>query len=174
MTPSHPADHSARHSTDHLADHSTRHTATRAVTRATTGPTRYLHRISRVVLVGYLAVAALIVFWPTPVDRPVHGQVAAAVTSAQQAGATAVTYNTVEIAANVALFVPLGVLLVLVFVRMPWWLAIAICAALSALVELGQRVFIAERFASPIDIAANTAGGALGVVAAVLMRRWHR
>jgi glycopeptide antibiotics resistance protein len=132
-----------------------------------------LRSLSRVLLLAYVAVVGLIVFWPTPVDRPVHGQVTAAVNSVQQAGATAVTYNTVEIAANVAMFVPVGALLVLSFARMPWWLAIVICGGMSSLIELSQLVFIAERFATVVDIVANTSGGALGVVVAVLLRRWY-
>jgi glycopeptide antibiotics resistance protein len=133
--------------------------------------THPLKNLYRVLLVAYVAVVALIVFWPTPVDRPVAGRVNEAVQSAQQAGATAVTYSSVEIAANVAMFVPLGALLVLSFSRMPWWIAALLCAALSSLIELSQLVFISERFATMVDVAANTAGATLGALAAALFRR---
>jgi glycopeptide antibiotics resistance protein len=128
--------------------------------------------VSRVLLVAYVVVVGLIVFWPTPVDRPVHGEVTAAVNSVQRAGATAVTYSSVEIAANVAMFVPVGALLVLSFARMPWWLAIVICGGMSSMIELSQLMFIAARAATVIDIVANTSGGAMGAVGAVLLQHW--
>jgi glycopeptide antibiotics resistance protein len=140
----------------------------------TTSASHPLKSLYRALLVGYVAVVGLIVFWPTPVDRPVAGRVTAAVNSAQAAGATAVTYSSVEIAANVAMFVPLGALLVLSFARLPWWVAVVLCAALSSLIELSQLVFIAERFATLVDVAANSAGGALGAIAGALLRQHLR
>lgn len=143
-------------------------------TRLHAPQSRALTWVPRALLFAYAAVVALIVFWPTPVDRPVRGRVDAAVSTAQRAGATVVTYNTVEIAANVAMFMPLGALLVVCFYRLPWWVVIPICAALSGLIELSQLIFIAERYASLIDVAANTSGGALGALAVVLVRYWMR
>ena len=129
-----------------------------------------LTRASRILLALTVLVVLTIVFWPTPVDRPVAGQVTQAVEVAQQAGATAVTYNRIEITANVLMFVPLGALGVLAFPRLRWWMVPLTALALSGTIELAQLLLIEQRFASPIDVAANTAGALIGAAAVAAIR----
>ena len=122
--------------------------------------------VPRVLLGAYLVVLAGIAFWPVPVDRDAHGTVAAVVRLLQRHGLPWLEYGHVESAANVALYVPLGVLGTLILRR--WWLVAMIGVAVSAVVELSQGNFLPERYATAADVVANTAGtliGALGVVA---------
>lgn len=60
---------------------------------------------------------------------------------------------------NVALFVPLGALL-LVVTRRPWWQVVVAAAGISTAVELAQVVLARE--ATWVDVASNTAGALLG------------
>ena len=110
-------------------------------------------------------------FWPSPVDRSVAGEIRQVVDALQQAGATAVTYRRIEIFANVLMFVPLGVLGVLAFARARWWLVPVGCLVLSILVELTQLAFISDRFASIVDVVANVTGALVGAALARVIRR---
>lgn len=110
-------------------------------------------------------------FWPSPVDRPVAGEITQAVEVVRQAGATAVTYRRIEVISNVLMFVPLGVLGVLAFPRVRWWLVPGGCLVLSVLVELAQLSFLAGRFASVVDVAANFAGALVGAALARVVGR---
>jgi VanZ family protein len=130
-------------------------------------------RIIRILLAAHVAVVALIVFWPTPVDRPVTGQIRTAVRAVQHAGATSISYSTVEIAANVAMFVPLGVLVVLAEPRRPWWWAPVAAGVFACVIEAVQFVFVAERFATWVDVAANTTGAVIGALGVHLFSAWR-
>lgn len=110
-------------------------------------------------------------FWPTPIDRPLVGEINWAIEVVRQAGATAVTYRRIEFVSNVLMFVPIGVLGVLAFDRVPWWLIPAGCLVLSVLVELAQLVFLSARLGSIVDVAANLAGALLGATLARLVKR---
>jgi len=78
-----------------------------------------------------------------------------------------VDYGVVESAANVAMFVPLGFMVTRVSRR--WWWGLVVPGVLSGAAELGQHALRPERYATWADVAANTSGAALGVLAAVLL-----
>jgi len=63
---------------------------------------------------------------------------------------------------NVALFVPLGVLVTLVLRRRHRWLAPILCLLASVAVELLQAAVVTTRQASAGDVALNTLGGVIG------------
>jgi VanZ family protein len=129
-------------------------------------------RIIRILLALYTAVIGVIVLWPTPVDRPVAGRIRTAVGAAQEAGATSVSYDTVEIAANVLMFVPLGALLVLAVPRLPWWWAPIAAGVFSCAIEGAQFAFVAQRNATWVDAVANTSGAVIGALAVYLVLMW--
>ncbi|MFJ6355790.1 hypothetical protein [Pseudarthrobacter oxydans] len=80
------------------------------------------YRLWRMVLIAMLVPLALIAFWPSPVDQPVQGHLAAVLNFLHRHGIPAwVNYKFVEASANVALFVPVGVLSSLAFPNWPWW-----------------------------------------------------
>lgn len=128
--------------------------------RATTTP-----RLWRAVLASFLAILALVGFWPSPVDQPLQGQIAELLSFMHTLGIPFwIGYKFVEASANVALFVPLGVLAALAFPRTRWWQIGAFGLLISGFMELGQLLFLQYRFPSPLDLATNTAGCVLGAL----------
>ena len=117
----------------------------------------------RGVLAAFLAALALVGFWPSPVDRPVQGQIAALLFLIHDLGVPSwIGYGFIEAFANVALFVPLGVVAALAFPGRPWWQLGAFGLLVSGWMELGQLLFLHSRFPSALDLATNTAGTLLG------------
>lgn len=118
---------------------------------------------------------ALIAFWPTPIDQPLTGQLSGLLTFLHLQGVpTWLDYAAVEAAANIALFVPLGFVASMAFPRRPAWQNLVLGLAVSCSIEVGQALFLPDRFASVLDIAMNTLGAAVGVAAAGFLqrRRW--
>jgi glycopeptide antibiotics resistance protein len=79
-----------------------------------------------------------------------------------------VTFLHLEFAANVALFVPFGVLGVLLLGRSRWWLAIILGLVATVAIELAQQG-IAGRVSDPRDLVANGLGTIVGVLLALIM-----
>jgi hypothetical protein len=131
-------------------------------------------RIVWVLLAAYLIGLALIAYWPTPVDRGVDGDLFGLIHWLDRHGVTVVTYDRVESAANVALFVPFGLLLAGLFRRGRRWIAFLVCVAGSVAIETGQALFLPARYASVADVLANAAGAAIGVLAVVAVSRIRR
>jgi glycopeptide antibiotics resistance protein len=77
----------------------------------------------------------------------------------------------VDAATNLLLLAPLGFLVALARRRHGVWLGVAACAAVSALIELGQAAVVSSRHASWRDFAANVVGGGLGALAGAFVRR---
>src|SRR5262245_38720725 len=70
-----------------------------------------------------------------------------------------ISFHVLDIAANVALYVPVGIVLGgLGALR-----AVSIATLMSGLVETGQ-LFMAYRFPSPIDLTSNVTGAVVGVL----------
>lgn len=78
------------------------------------------------------------------------------------------TYSRAEYLANVALFVPVGLFLLLLFGTRYWWLAAAAAITLTAAIETAQRT-IPGRVPDERDIAANTMGAVVGIVVGVVL-----
>ncbi|TFV84071.1 VanZ family protein [Microbacterium sp. dk485] len=115
----------------------------------------------------YVAVAAAILLSPVSPERLVA---AATAWLRDDVGLSTVRQGWVEFAANVALFIPLGALMVIASRRA--WIGLALAALISAGAELAQAM-LPERTASARDVIANVAGAALGA-AAVAAARWMR
>ena len=77
-------------------------------------------------------------------------------------------YWTVEFLANVAMFVPLGLFLVLLLGRGRWWLAILLGFALTVVIEVVQQS-LPTRVSDLRDIVANSVGAAIGVLLALVL-----
>lgn len=154
-------------------------------------------RLALGLLVAYFAVVGYGVFGPEPGDqidragdgaRKVAGEIGGAVPGrpANEEASGEPTDDDLlvgldeEAVANVALFIPFGVLFPLVFPRWRWWTVVAAVAA-SATIEAVQLVFLSWRSPSWGDIGWNSLGGAIGfglclAVASVLprtMTRWE-
>ena len=124
-------------------------------------------RVLRIVLGAYVALLAVVGFFPSPVDRPIEAPLSRIIQWCGQHGLGFITYARVEFGANIALFVPLGMLIALLFGPRRWWRAPVICFVATVIIELGQRVLLPQRVASIGDVIANTVGGIFGTLAAV-------
>jgi glycopeptide antibiotics resistance protein len=116
---------------------------------------------------------ALIAFWPSPVDQPVRGQLASALKFLHSHGILAwFNYQFLEASANVALFIPLGSVAAMAYPKRPSWQIGIFGLVVSGSIELGQLLFLHNRFASALDLVTNTGGSVIGalLVAAVLKR----
>jgi glycopeptide antibiotics resistance protein len=78
---------------------------------------------------------------------------------------------TVDTGINLLVLAPVGFLVALARRRHGVWLGVAGCAAVSALVELGQATAVSSRHPSWQDFAANVIGGGLGALAGALVHR---
>jgi VanZ family protein len=74
----------------------------------------------------------------------------------------------VEFLANIAMFVPIGVFLLLLVGAERWWLALFLPFFVTAFIETAQRG-IPGRVSDPRDVLANTVGGVAGVALAMVL-----
>ncbi|MBM7025667.1 VanZ family protein [Clavibacter zhangzhiyongii] len=117
----------------------------------------------------YLGLVAWITLSPEPYDRRIDGFLFRALGALHRHDGTAwITYSLVEGAANVAMFVPVGMFLVLLLGRSRWWLAIALGVGLSALIELAQA-FLPTRVSDVRDLLHNGLGALVGVVVVLIL-----
>lgn len=129
-----------------------------------------VRRALAAVAVLYLAGVALVVLWPSPVDRPEAGTIRAVFVWLHAHGLPRwLGYAQLEWSSNVAFFIPFGLFAVLLGAR-PWAALLAGVAA-SAAAETAQALFLPERTASLMDILANGLGTFVGAAVAVLVQR---
>ena len=127
-----------------------------------------LRPIALSLLVAYLGGLALVAFWPTPVDRGAYSTIESLLVRLHAHGVPEwFNYGLVEFTANIVLFVPLGLLSVILVGADRVWHAVMAGFASSCLIELGQLVFLPSRFATPVDVLANTLGAVVGALLAL-------
>lgn len=123
-------------------------------------------------LVLFGAIILVITLWPQPVDRGQEGTVAAVLDLMHAVGVPAwFGYRSLEFSANVVMFLPLGFFAALLLPRRFRWAALALPPLVSAGVETAQLVFLEDRFATLLDVLANSLGGWIGALAAFLIVR---
>ncbi len=76
-----------------------------------------------------------------------------------------------EFAANILLFVPLGLLGALLLPRRHWWLVLLGLVVLSVGIETVQALGLPSRRSSARDVLGNSLGAAIGVGLSLLLRR---
>lgn len=130
---------------------------------------RLLHRIrvaSAVLLVTFCSVIAVITFWPGPPDP--SGQDALK-TFLAQAHATGLprwfSFGKVEFAANVLMFVPIGLFGALALPSRRWLIVPSAIVA-SATIEIAQALSLPDRVGTPRDVISNGLGAIIGYLAA--------
>ena len=79
---------------------------------------------------------------------------------------TRLSVERVEFLANIGLFVPLGVFLLLLVGSRGWWVALVAGIVLTSMIENVQRS-VPGRVPDPRDVAANSIGMFLGIVVAL-------
>ena len=136
-------------------------------------------RPTRPLLVGstlYVVALVVIALWPTHIDASIdvvdgtfvgrwllgrgltHGEV----------------YDLIEFWSNVALYLPLGLLAMMLSARVRWWHAVTLSFAVSATFEALQAGLRPGRTADVTDIVANTLGATLGATIFVIGRFLRR
>jgi len=79
------------------------------------------------------------------------------------------TFTRVEFLANIALFVPMGIFVVLLLGRRLWWAGIIAGILASCWIELAQGIWLADRVSDPRDLVSNGLGTLIGVLLALLV-----
>lgn len=79
-----------------------------------------------------------------------------------------ITFNVLEFTANILMFMPLGLFLVLLFGRRQWWIAILAGVVLTITIEYTQT-FLPTRVPDIRDIIANSLGATLGTLFALVV-----
>lgn len=113
--------------------------------------------------------------WPKHLEAPLFRLVASTVRSrgGRPADVTR-ALSLLDVADNIALYIPVGVLLVARLGRRRWWLAVPVGATLSALLELSQHLWLPGRVGSVQDVASDTIGTAVGAAATAALLGWSR
>lgn len=75
-------------------------------------------------------------------------------------------WTRLEVLANIAMLVPVALLLTFALGARRWWMAVAMCVATSAGVEAVQY-FMPGRVSSGLDVIANSLGAVVGALLAV-------
>jgi glycopeptide antibiotics resistance protein len=129
-------------------------------------------RVTLWLALAYVVSLALIAFWPTPVDRSLQGSLSAVIAWLHRIGAPPwLNYAVVEFSSNVVLFIPIGLLVGAFAGRRRWWLGIVVGFFTSCCIELGQLLFLPERYATINDVIANTLGAVIGALVALMALR---
>ena len=121
----------------------------------------------------YVLAMAAIAFWPVPVDSAAGPKLAATLSWLHAHGVPHfINCEFVEFSANVIFFIPLGFFLGYGLRR--FWLACVFGFAASSVIELGQLVFLPNRYATFTDVVANTLGTFLGAVIWLAVKRFRQ
>lgn len=137
---------------------------------ATTAPVRTGAVSARVALVVYLLFVGFTVWLPANVSAKVTGLVGFLAHWSADMGIASYARSAVvlEFLANVALFVPVGLLLPLAWSRLRLWHVVLIGALMSGLIESVQGL-MPSRFPTISDVIANSLGTLVGGMIAVLV-----
>ena len=112
-------------------------------------------------LVVYLAAVAAVTLTPGRSHTGSLGVVRTVLRWLDERGVP-LRFEVVEPLANVAMFVPFGVLVGLLLGLRRWWAVVLLGLATSATIETVQRV-LPDRFSTVQDVVMNTLGAAVGV-----------
>lgn len=126
-------------------------------------PVTRSRRVTIALFVVYLVGLARVTLWPRLGDDDGFDLVRTVLSWIDSAGIP-LTYSATEFLANIALFVPFGILVSLLRPRWPAWTVVALGLATSCAIELTQLLFLPHRVSDVRDLVANTLGAALGVL----------
>ncbi|GAA3766822.1 hypothetical protein GCM10022240_19020 [Microbacterium kribbense] len=130
--------------------------------------------LARLVLAALTAGYLFGVGWLTLRTRPYGADIASGIDLllrwfARHQSTAWITFDRVEFAANVAMFIPLGVLAVLWFGVRGWWTAPVLGALVSTAIETTQALALSTRVPDLRDVVANTGGAVIGMLLMLLL-----
>lgn len=118
---------------------------------------------------AYLAFVGWLTLTPQPIDAADEQLILRVLNALHRRGLfESVDYNRLEFLANIGLFVPVGGFVVLLIGARWWWVALLGCLALTGFIESAQQV-IPGRVPDERDLLANSVGGAIGVLVALVL-----
>jgi len=127
--------------------------------------------VLRLVFAAYLVVMGFVVWSPQPAYEAYPGILGAIARWIAVSGLPlGLVYDTLEVGANVVMFVPFGVLAMTAYRWTRVWSTTLAGLATSALIE-GVQLFLPTRYATVSDLVANTAGAFFGALAVAIIRR---
>ena len=128
------------------------------------------HPILSVLTLAYLGALAWVTLTPSSNSDRAFSLLQRVVREFQSHASTDfLTFTRVEFLANVVLFVPMGVFVVLLLGRRLWWAGIFAGILASCWIELAQGIWLADRVSDPRDLVSNGLGTVLGVLFALLI-----
>ncbi len=118
---------------------------------------------------GYVVFLAWLTLTPQPIDAADEEFIRRALDALHRRGyAESVDYDRLEFLANIALFVPVGAFLLLMFGAGGWWLATLASFAMTAGIEYAQQ-YIPGRVPDTRDLVANGAGALIGIAITLVL-----
>ena len=118
---------------------------------------------------GYILFVAWLTLTPQPIDADDQQYIHRVLDALHRRGyAESLDYNRLEFLANIALFVPVGVFLLLLFGAGGWWLAGIGSFAMTVVIETVQQQ-IPGRVSDERDLVANTFGALIGIAIALVL-----
>ncbi|MFC0682197.1 VanZ family protein [Lysobacter korlensis] len=127
------------------------------------------HPLLSVVTFVYLGIVGWLTLGPQPLDDEANGLLFRVLEYLDRNPSTAwVSYNGLEFTANIAMFVPVGLFFLLLLGRSSWFVAVLAGVGLTFAIETAQ-LFLPERVSDPRDLASNSIGALVGVVAALIV-----
>jgi glycopeptide antibiotics resistance protein len=124
----------------------------------------------RILFAVYLVAVGFVVWSPQPTDGVGIAQVVARWVAELFGLPPEPTFDVLEVAANVAMFVPFGVLALTAYRWMRVWSATIAGLVTSGIIE-GVQLALPTRYATVSDLIANTAGALLGALLVAAIRR---
>jgi len=117
----------------------------------------------------YSAMVALVVAWPSPIDRDQETNITRVLGVMHVWGLPRwFDYLALEFTANIGMFVPLAFLLGLALPVRLGWVPILVGPAVSILIEVAQFLLLPERFGTPRDVLSNSIGALVGGLLAII------
>lgn len=118
---------------------------------------------------GYLIFVGWLTLTPQPIGPDQQQFILRVLDALHRRGyAESLDYDRLEFLANIALFVPIGVFLLLLFGAGGWWLAAIGSFAMTVVIETVQQK-IPGRVPDDRDLIANTIGALIGIALGLLL-----
>lgn len=123
--------------------------------------------LTLVALAAYLVFVAAMTLGPQPIDDSDSGVLRTVLRWLARSPLTSwLDYGVVEFLGNIALFIPLGALLVAALGVRHWWAALLLAGACTILIETAQ-LGLPGRVSDPRDLVSNTIGSGIGILVIV-------
>jgi glycopeptide antibiotics resistance protein len=128
------------------------------------------HPLLSVVTFVYLGIVGWLTLGPQPLDDEANGVLFRLLEYLERYPSTSawLNYFTLEFAANIAMFVPVGLFFLLLLGRSSWFVAVLAGVGLTFAIETAQ-LFLPDRVSDPRDLASNSIGALIGVIAALIV-----